>query len=132
MHREAPADVMIGSRYVAGGGTQGWPWRRWLMSRAVNLYARLLLRLRVRDCSGAFRCYRVSLLRQLDFAAIRSRGYSFLEEILWRLKRLGARLEETPIVFVDRQHGQSKINGREAVRALWILFRLGIKNWLRI
>ena len=126
------ADVIIGSRYVAGGGTKGWPWRRRMMSRCVNLYARCLLGLPVRDCSGAYRCCRVGLLRQLDFDRIRSRGYSFQEEILWRLKRLGARFREVPIIFEDRQFGQSKINGREAIAALWIIFRLGLSNWLRI
>jgi dolichol-phosphate mannosyltransferase len=123
-------DVMIGSRYVAGGGTQGWPWSRRMMSRAVNLYARTMLRLPVRDCSGAFRCYRCDLLRLIDFAQIRSRGYSFLEEILWLLKRRGARFGETPIVFTERQRGASKINLREALAALWIIFALGVGGLL--
>ena len=79
-------DVMIGSRYVSGGGTKDWPLKRKLMSRGVNLYARMMLGLRTRDCSGAFRCYRVSMLEKINFAAIRSRGYSFQEEILWHLK----------------------------------------------
>ena len=70
----------------------------------------------------------MSLLKQLDFAAIKSRGYSFQEEILWRLKRLGARMSETPIVFADRERGQSKINKQEAVAALWVIFRLGVTN----
>ena len=81
---------MIGSRYVPGGAIEGWPLGRHLMSRGVNTYARCLLGLRAADCSGAFRCYRTSLLAQVDFDAIRSRGYSFQEEILWHLKRLGA------------------------------------------
>ena len=106
-------DVMIGSRYIPGGGVEGWPLKRQLMSRAVNLYARWLLGLRPKDCSGAFRCYRTEMLARLDFDAIRSRGYSFQEEILWRLKRLGARFGETPIVFVERQHGVSKIDSGE-------------------
>jgi len=125
-----PVDVMIGSRYVSGGGAEGWPLPRRLMSRAVNTYARWLLGLTPRDCSGAFRCYRTALLQRLDFSAVRSRGYSFQEEILWHLKRLGARFGETPIVFIDRRHGQSKINSREAVAALTILARLGLKNHL--
>lgn len=125
-----PVDVMIGSRYVAGGGTEGWPLGRRLMSRAVNLYARFLLGLPVRDCSGAFRCYRTSLLAKLDFGRMRSRGYSFQEEILWRLKRLGVRFAETPIVFTERRLGKSKINLREALAALWIIFALGVRNWL--
>lgn len=124
------ADVTIGSRYVAGGGVQDWPLSRRLMSWGVNTSARLLLSLPVRDCSGAFRCYRVSLLKRIDFDAIRSRGYSFQEEILWHLKRAGARLAETPILFADRERGQSKINSREALSALGIIFRLGIRNWL--
>jgi dolichol-phosphate mannosyltransferase len=125
-------DVMIGSRYVPGGKIEGWPFKRHVMSRGVNLYARCLLGLGPRDCSGAFRAYRVELLRKLDFASIRSRGYSFQEEILWRLKRLGARFGEVPITFVERQFGVSKINSKEAYAALGILFRLGVKNYLGV
>jgi dolichol-phosphate mannosyltransferase len=119
-------DVMIGSRYVAGGGIEGWTLRRHVMSRMVNAYARWLLWLPTRDCSGAFRCYRVSVLQRLDLQAVRSRGYSFYEEILWRLKQVGARFGETPIVFVDRKKGQSKINLREAWLALWTILWLGV------
>jgi dolichol-phosphate mannosyltransferase len=125
-------DVSIGSRYCPGGGVKDWPFKRRLMSWAVNSYARLLLGLAPRDTSGAFRCYRVSLLKQIDFTAIKSRGYSFQEEILWRLKRLGARMSETPILFADRERGQSKINRHEALSALRILFRLGLTNWLGV
>lgn len=124
-------DVMIGSRYISGGGVEGWPLKRQLMSRGVNLYARWLLGLGPKDCSGAFRCYRTEILAKLDFAAIRSRGYSFQEEILWRLKRLGARFGETPIVFLERQHGVSKIDAGEAAAALRIILALGLKNILR-
>jgi dolichol-phosphate mannosyltransferase len=91
----------------------------------VNLYARWLLWLSPRDCSGGYRCYRTATLAKLDFAQVLSRGYSFQEEILWRLKRVGARFGETPILFLDRERGQSKINGREALAALWIILRLG-------
>jgi len=128
----SPADVVIGSRYVPGGGVEGWPLKRRLMSAAVNLYARTLLGLRPRDCSGGYRCYRVALLRRLDTDSIISRGYSFQEEVLWRLKQLGARCREVPILFADRRLGTSKINGREAWAAVWILFRLGINNWLHL
>jgi dolichol-phosphate mannosyltransferase len=123
-----PIDVMIGSRYVPGGGVEGWPLKRQLMSRSVNLYARWMLGLTPKDCSGAFRCYRTALLAKLDFDAILSRGYSFQEEILWRLKRLGARFCETPIIFVERQLGVSKINSGEAKAALKIIFKLGVQN----
>lgn len=127
-----PVDVMIASRYVPGGGSEGWPLSRRLISRAVNAYARGLLGLRPRDCSGSFRCYRVELLRRVDFSAVRSRGYAFQEEILWHLKRLGARFAETPFVFVERRHGQSKIDAREALAALGIIARLGAKNYLGV
>ena len=127
---DSQVDVSIGSRYVRGGGVTGWPLKRRLMSRGINLYARWLLGLRVKDTSGAFRCYRTSLLKQLDFSTIESRGYSFQEEVLWRLKRLGARFHETPIVFADRTRGYSKINSKEAVAALSILLRLSFRNLL--
>lgn len=126
------ADVMIGSRYVPDGGTPDWPLHRRLASRAINAIARTLLGLSPRDCSGAFRCYRVELLKQLDFDQIRSRGYAFQEEILWRLKQLGARFGETPIVFTDRRHGQSKVNMYEAISSAGTILRLGLKNWLGV
>ena len=127
---QLPVDVMIGSRYIPGGGVEGWPLKRRLMSRAVNFYARTMLGLGPKDCSGAFRCYRTEMLARLNFDGIRSRGYSFQEEILWQLKRLGARLAETPIVFVERQQGVSKINSGEAFAALRIIFALGLRNVL--
>ena len=126
-----PVDVTIGSRYVPGGGVEGWPLRRHVMSRGVNFYARWLLGLKPKDCSGAFRCYRTELLARLDFQSVRSRGYSFQEEILWHVKRLGARFGETPIIFVDRQAGASKIDAKESVAALWIILKLGVRNLLR-
>jgi len=101
------------------------------MSRGVNCYARWLLGLKPKDCSGAYRCYRTALLAELDFAAVRSRGYSFQEEILWHLKRAGARFGETPIIFVDRQRGTSKIDSREALAALRIILGLGVRNVFR-
>jgi dolichol-phosphate mannosyltransferase len=122
-------DVAIGSRYVPGGAIEGWPWRRHVMSRLVNAYARCALRLPVRDTSGAFRGYRTELLRRIDFSHVRSRGYSFQEEILWLLARAGARFREVPITFVDRRQGQSKINLGEAFGALKVIFRLGLREW---
>ena len=127
-----PVDVMIGSRYIPGGGIEGWPLKRHLMSRGVNFYARCLLGLKTKDCSGAFRCYRVDLLKKINFDDIRSKGYSFQEEILWMLKRQGATFGEAPIVFVDRIQGQSKIDSGEAVGALRIILTLGLKNILGI
>lgn len=132
MQTDSPRiDLVIGSRYVVGGGVEGWPLRRRVMSRAINWYARIMLGLESRDCSGAFRCFRVSMLKKLDFRGLLSHGYSLLEELLWRIQRQGAVIREVPITFVDRTHGQSKISYREAVMALWIIFRLGLVHWLR-
>lgn len=117
-------DVAVGSRYVAGGGIVGWPLHRRIMSRCVNAYARLALGLPTKDCSGSFRCYRVSKLREISLDRIRSKGYSFFEEILWHLRHAGARFQEVPITFQDREKGKSKINLREALNALRIIASL--------
>ncbi|MDR2644241.1 MAG: polyprenol monophosphomannose synthase [Planctomycetaceae bacterium] len=119
-------DVVIGSRYVHGGGVEGWPLYRQLMSRCINLYAKIFLGLKTKDNSGAFRCYRVELLKKLDETKIVSKGYSFQEEILFRLKKVGATFAEVPIIFVDRRFGSSKINHKETLNALWILLRIGL------
>jgi dolichol-phosphate mannosyltransferase len=91
----------------------------------VNYYARAVLRLPVRDCSGSYRCYRTDVLRRIDWSAVRSRGYSIYEELLGHLKQAGARFREIPIIFVDRQKGRSKISWRDAVAALWIILLTG-------
>lgn len=123
---EGPArpDLVIGSRYSPGGRIEGWPWTRHAMSRAVNASARLLLGLRVGDCSGGFRCYRVEALRRVPLDELASRGYAIQEEVLWQLVRHGAQVVETPITFVDRRLGSSKISSREAVEAGWRMLRL--------
>ncbi len=118
-------DVMIGSRYIPGGGTEGWPLSRQLMSQGVNYLVRLLMRLPAKDCSGGFRCYRVSTLRAARPQRLRSKGYSFQEEMLYRCRRAGARIGETPIVFVNRRAGASKVNPHEVVRSLVTLIELG-------
>lgn len=124
------ASVAIGSRYVAGGRIVGWPRRRRLASRLVNLAARVLLRLPTRDSSGAFRAYRVGALRALDLGSMRGAGYAYLEETLWRLRRQGATFAETPITFTERRAGASKVSVAEALRAGSLLLRIGAAEWL--
>jgi dolichol-phosphate mannosyltransferase len=119
-------DVMIGSRYVPGGGTENWPLARRLMSRSVNGLVGVLMRIPARDCSGAYRCYRVDLLRQVDLDHVVSRGYSFQQEILYRCRQARARIGETAIVFANRRAGKSKVNLHEALRSLGVIFYLGI------
>jgi dolichol-phosphate mannosyltransferase len=118
------ADVAIGSRYCEQGSIDGWPLTRRIMSRGMNWLSRFMLRLPVRDSSGAFRAYRLAALKKIDLGSIRSAGYSYLEEILWHLHRSGAELVEVPIAFRERRAGRSKINAREAVDKISTLLRL--------
>jgi dolichol-phosphate mannosyltransferase len=119
-------DVMIGSRYIPGGGTVNWPLSRRLMSWGVNTVVRLLMRIPAHDTSGGYRCYRVERLRQTDLEGLLSHGYSFQEEVLYRCRRAGCRIGETPIVFEDRRAGTSKVDPWEVVRSMGILLRLGL------
>ena len=119
-------DVMIGSRYVPGGGTANWPWQRELISRGLNLLVRGLMRLPARDCSGGYRCYRVAKLREADLGRLLSHGYSFQQEVLYRCRRARCRIGETPIVFENRRAGASKVNPREAARSLSLLVWIGL------
>jgi dolichol-phosphate mannosyltransferase len=123
-------DVMIGSRYVKGGGTTNWPWSRELISRSVNLLVRALMRLPARDCSGGYRGYRVALLRKAKLEELVSRGYSFQQEVLYRCRRAGAKIGETPIIFENRRAGTSKVNPREALRSIGLLLWLGLHAFL--
>ncbi|RLS54808.1 MAG: polyprenol monophosphomannose synthase [Planctomycetota bacterium] len=111
-------DVAIASRYVPGGGVVGWPWQRQVMSWCINTYVRGILGLRTRDNSGSFRCYRVSLLERARLSEVYCRGYAVFEELLFRLKQVGARMKELPYTFEERRFGVTKINGKEALRAL--------------
>lgn len=121
----ASADVTIGSRYVAGGGVENWPWSRRMMSKMTGKLVRFLLGMPARDTSGNYRCYRVALLRRANLDHLLSTGYSFQQEVLHRCYLAGARLGETPIIFADRKVGKSKANLKEIVRSLSTLLRLG-------
>lgn len=119
-------DAVIGSRYVPGGGVLNWPWyRRWL-SRFANAYTRTLLRLDVRDCTAGYRGYRREVIEAVDPFQIRSSGYSFLEEMVWRVTRHGFRTGEVPIVFEERRAGRSKIESREIYRAAWAVLETAV------
>ena len=122
-------DVMIGSRYVRGGGTDNWPLPRRVISRSVNLLVRFLFRMPVKDASGAYRCYRVSKLREARLGDTRSRGYSFQQEVLFRCHKAGCKLGEYPILFENRRAGASKVNRAEAVRSISMIVFLGLRNF---
>jgi dolichol-phosphate mannosyltransferase len=121
-------DVMIGSRYIPGGGSVNWPWSRRKMSEGVNAVVRLLFRMQVRDASGGFRCYRIAKLRQTLLDNFWSRGYSFQQEMLYRCYLAGTRLGETPIVFDNRKFGKSKVSAKESVRSLLTILGLGLRS----
>lgn len=125
---EGHCDVAVGSRYIDGGGVGGWAWHRRLMSRMLNGYAKRLLRLPINDCSGSFRCYRTSQLRELDFERLTCPGYGFLEEILVALHRQGARLVEVPIEFRERASGHSKLSFADAWGAIKVIHRLALEH----
>jgi dolichol-phosphate mannosyltransferase len=121
---EAGADVVIGSRYIAGGGTINWGLGRQFISRAGGRYARSVLGFDVNDPTSGFVCYRRETLALIDLAAVRSNGYGFQIEMKYRAHRAGLRLVEVPIVFEDRRVGQSKMSGSIVAEALWMVWRL--------
>ena len=113
------ADLVIGSRYVPGGGTRNWGLLRRLVSRGGSLYAQLLLGVRIRDLTGGFKCYRRVVLETIDLDAIHSKGYAFQIETTYRTLRAGFRVVEVPIVFVDREVGGSKMSKSIVLEAVW-------------
>lgn len=123
------ADVVIGSRYVAQGKIEGWPWHRRVASGIMNTAVRWLLGVRARDSSGALRIYRTDCLRTLDWGHLRCNGYFYLEELLYVLQRRKAKLVELPITFRNRTQGQSKINFRELLAAAGHFLRLWVRQW---
>jgi dolichol-phosphate mannosyltransferase len=121
-------DVVIGSRYVQGGSIVGWPIHRKWMSRLVNRFATLCLRLPVHDCSGSMRCYRVDALSRIGMSNVRAGGYAVLEELLVILHRQGSRMVEIPITFTDRRQGESKLTFREATVSTLQMLALAVKR----
>lgn len=113
------ADLVLGSRYVPGGGTAGWGTGRRLLSRFGSLYARLLLRLPVRDLTGGFKGWRAATLRAADPGSVAARGYAFQVEATLRAVRAGARVLEVPILFTERKGGRSKMSLAVALEAAW-------------
>lgn len=112
------ADLVIGSRWVAGGAIRNWPWLRQAISRAGNRYSRLVLRSRIHDITAGFRVFRLDSLGTLHLDGVASQGYCFQVELAWRLERSGHRVVEHPITFVEREHGRSKMHLGIVVEAL--------------
>lgn len=124
------ADLVIGSRYAPGGSIEGdWGWHRRALSACANALAHRVIGLHARDCTSGFRCYRAALLAAVDYPSIRSSGYSYLLEMLFRCERAGAVVAEVPIRFTDRRHGASKISRTEIGRAAETVGRLAWRRW---
>ena len=115
-------DVVIGSRYVKGGGTYGWElWRR-ILSRGANFYCRLITGIPVHDCTGGFNLINIKFLEKIDFSKFDASGYAFIMELKYNLYKLGASFKEIPIIFKNRREGESKISKHiisEGVIAPW-------------
>jgi hypothetical protein len=127
---DAGADAVIGSRYVPGGATEDWPLHRRVLSRWGNRYTSLVLRLQVRDCTSGFRAYRAGALAAIEPSSTTAEGYAFLTELVRRLVRAGYRVMESPIVFRDRQYGESKMSSRIVVESMLLVTRWGARDLL--
>ena len=127
------ADVVLGSRWISGGQVVNWPLHRKLLSRGGNVYTRLWLGIPIKDATGGFRAYRMAALEKLGLTDVQSQGYCFQVDMAWRAVQAGLKVIEVPIVFIERQIGQSKMSGdivKEALTkvTIWGLQkRLGLK-----
>jgi dolichol-phosphate mannosyltransferase len=122
------ADMVVGSRYIEGGGTVNWGIGRQVISRAGSLYARTILGVGVRDLTSGFICYRRHTLEALDLDAVDSNGYSFQIEMKYRVIQAGMQVVELPIVFVDRRVGQSKMSRQIFFEALLMVWKLRLRS----
>ena len=122
------ADLVIGSRWVPGGSVVNWPFRRELLSRGGNLYVRMLLGVSVRDATAGFRLFRRAALEAIDPATVESTGYVFQTDMVSRCLRLGLRVREVPIEFIERVRGDSKMSGQVAVESLRRVTTWGLRE----
>jgi len=130
---KAGADLVIGSRWVPGGSVVNWPLRRKLLSRAGSTYSRLMLGISVRDITAGYRAFRRSTLEKLDLGAVESVGYGFQVDMTFRVARLGLRITEVPITFVEREFGASKMSGNIVVEAMTNVTRWGLgARWKKL
>jgi dolichol-phosphate mannosyltransferase len=122
------ADLVIGSRYVPGGSIPHWPWFRRALSRVGNFYAGLVLGTSVRDNTSGYRVYRAEILKDIDYASTRAKGYGFMIETAYRVWLRGGRIVESPIAFTDRVRGYSKMTLRVAAEELLLVTWWGLRD----
>ena len=122
--QETGADLVLGSRYVEGGGATRWPWYRRLISRGGSLYASKMLGVPVRDLTGGFKCFRAEVLQSINLESVQSSGYGFQIELTYRAVEAGFRVVEMPIIFEERREGQSKMSPAIFAEAFWMVARM--------
>jgi dolichol-phosphate mannosyltransferase len=122
------ADLVLGSRWVAGGTVVNWPKSRELLSRSANLYTRVALGIPLRDATGGYRAYRRRVLESIDLVGVASQGYCFQVDLAWRAVLAGFRVVEVPITFADRERGESKMSGAVVREALWRVTDWGARH----
>jgi dolichol-phosphate mannosyltransferase len=125
---ETGADLVLGSRWVSGGGTENWSVGRKLISRGGSLYARSILGVPIRDLTGGFKCFRRRVLEAIDLGRVSAQGYGFQIEMTYRALQAGFRVVEVPIVFVDRRVGQSKMSRKIFLEALTLVWKLRVSG----
>ncbi len=119
-------DLIIGSRYVEGVSVVNWPIRRLILSYGANIYSSFITGMPINDGTGGFKAWNISILQKIELKKVRSQGYSFQIEMNFRAWRLGARIKEEPIIFVDRTIGESKMSKTIMYEAIWMVWRLRI------
>lgn len=128
--RTQEAELVIGSRWVAGGAVVNWPWYRKVISKGGTRYADLMLGSKIKDMTAGFRAFDAEFLKSLDLAGVAARGYAFQVEMAWRTQKAGGRVIEVPIVFVERVEGVSKMTTAIVLEALWLVTKWGLSRLL--
>ncbi|HAW07619.1 MAG: polyprenol monophosphomannose synthase [Chloroherpetonaceae bacterium] len=125
------ADLVIGSRYISGVNVVNWPLSRLMLSYGANLYTRMITCLPIKDGTGGFKCFNAKYLNYIDLDQIHTNGYGFQIEMNYKMWKLGARIKEIPIIFVDRRSGESKMNKSIIFEAMWLVWKLKFSPKIR-
>ena len=130
--KAASNELVIGSRWVAGGRVENWPAYRMALSRGGNAYAKFMLGSKIKDMTAGFRAYQAQLIERLHLEDLAAHGYSFQVEMTRKCEQIGANIAEVPITFVEREHGVSKMSNAIVFEAMWLVTALGVKRVLGI
>ena len=125
------ADLAIGSRYVSGVNVVNWPMGRVLISYFASVYVRFITRMKIKDSTAGFKCYRKRVLETIDLTSIRFKGYAFQIEMKFKAWKHGFVIKEVPIIFTDRQEGKSKMSGKIVYEAVWGVITMKISSWFK-